>query len=169
MRSFRGNLMIILFTVLFLLMPTFDVQGMSDKKLVGVNKVKEKICLNEKEVFTQCTFKELIEEQSQNGDSFILVRVRTKKRGDGDQKTKKFIHYFDGYSFNEMLFKDELLRKCGVSQKKRFPGGSFVNMFVGDKIKFAQETKDFEISEFENFKPLFEKLFEISKSEKGKF
>lgn len=62
----------------------------------------------------------------------------------------------------EMLFEDETLKKNENLGRKSLPG-STMNMFVGDKVKFAEKTKDFNKSEFKNFVPLFKRLFEIMK------
>lgn len=62
----------------------------------------------------------------------------------------------------EMLFEDETLKKNENLGKKSLPGFT-MNMFVGDKVKFAEKTKDFNKSEFKNFVPLFKRLFEIMK------
>jgi len=64
----------------------------------------------------------------------------------------------------EMLFKDELLKKYGNLEQRFLPGGSSVNIFIGDKIKFSERTKMFDKSEFENFRPLFQRLFKILKN-----
>lgn len=63
-----------------------------------------------------------------------------------------------------MLFKDELLKKQENLGQKYLPGGASVNIFVGDKIKFSERTKTLDKSEFDNFKPLFKRLFEILKN-----
>lgn len=64
----------------------------------------------------------------------------------------------------EMLFEDELLKKHKSLGQKSLPGGSLINMFVGDKMKFAEKTREFGKSEFKNFEPLFKRLFEITKN-----
>jgi len=64
----------------------------------------------------------------------------------------------------EMLFEDELLKKHGNLEQKSLPGGSWVNMFAGDKVKFAEKTREFGKSEFKNFEPLFKRLFGITRN-----
>lgn len=60
----------------------------------------------------------------------------------------------------EMLFEDDLLEKHGHLGQKTLPGGTSVNTFIGDKIKFAEKTNTFNKSDFKNFEPLFKHFFE---------
>jgi len=48
----------------------------------------------------------------------------------------------------EMLFNDEILEYDGNLREEKVPGGSTIHVFTGDKIKFAEKTKDFKIDNF---------------------
>ncbi len=63
----------------------------------------------------------------------------------------------------EMLFENDLLKKYDHLGEKKLPGGVSIEVFIGDKIKFAEKTKNFNKSSFINFKPLFRRLFELTK------
>lgn len=108
-----------------------------------------------------CLFR--VREDRENQVFAILLPVPESRKGIASRE-------FEGKSLLsiEMLFEDELLKRHGNLEQKSLPGGSSVSMFVGDKVKFAEKTKEFDKSEFENFKPLFQRLFAITKEQGSK-
>ena len=60
----------------------------------------------------------------------------------------------------EHYFPDELLKENNMLGDEVVPG-SQVYEIAGDKVSFANKTSSFDVKEFDNFKILFGKLFEI--------
>lgn len=61
------------------------------------------INLEDKEPFSQSTFKELITEQAKTGDDFLLARVVSQEMKTGTY----FVHYYDAHSLNRHVMEQD--------------------------------------------------------------